>query len=400
MKALRRFLDRQEKHFIKGGSLSRFYPLFMAADSFLFTPGQVTQGASHVRNVMDLKRLMIRVVFALVPCVIMALYNTGLQANLALVETGREAAGGWRGTILSSAAVGIDPDSILDCMVHGALYFFPVYLVTLATGGAWEALFALVRKREISEGFLVTSLLFPLTLPPVVPLWQVALGISFGVVAGKEIFGGTGRNIFNPALMGRAFLFFAYPAQISGDSVWIAVDGVTRATPLAEVADPALHISVSWIDAFIGVIPGSMGETSVLACLIGALMLIIPGIASWRIMVSVVAGMFILSASLNLTGSTSNPVFALTPMWHLVLGGFAFGTVFMTTDPVTGAMTEKGKYVYGFLIGVLTVLIRTVNPVFPEGIMLAILFGNMFAPVIDRIFLNANIKRRLERSAG
>jgi Na+-transporting NADH:ubiquinone oxidoreductase subunit B len=260
-------------------------------------------------------------------------------------------------------------------------------------------LFAIVRKGEINEGFLVTSLLFPLTLPPDIPLWQAALGISFGVVVGKEIFGGTGRNIFNPALMGRAFLFFAYPAQISGDAVWVAVDGVTRATPLVEVAEPSLTLSVSWMDAFIGIIPGSMGETSALASLVGAVILLVTGIASWRIMLSTVAGMFIVSSLFYGIGST-NPMLQLSPLWHLVLGGFAFGTVYMTTDPVSGAMTENGKYVYGLLIGILTVLIRAVNPAFPEGMMLAILFCNMFAPIIDRVFINANIKRRMARNAG
>jgi Na+-transporting NADH:ubiquinone oxidoreductase subunit B len=215
-----------------------------------------------------------------------------------------------------------------------------------------------VRKHEINEGFLVTSLLFPMILPPDIPLWQVALGISFGVVIGKEVFGGTGRNIFNPALTGRVFLFFAYPAQISGDTVWVAVDGVTRATPLAEASDPALNLSVSWMDAFIGFIPGSMGETSALAALIGAVILIVTGIGSWRIMVSAVAGLAVFSAMLNMIGSATNPMFQLTPLWHLVLGSFAFGVVWMATDPVSGAQTEQGKYIYGFLIGALTVLIR------------------------------------------
>jgi Na+-transporting NADH:ubiquinone oxidoreductase subunit B len=236
-------------------------------------------------------------------------------------------------------------------------------------------------------------------LPPDIPLWQVALGISFGVVIGKEVFGGTGRNIFNPALTGRVFLFFAYPAQISGDTVWVAVDGVTRATPLAEASDPALNLSVSWMDAFIGFIPGSMGETSALAALIGAVILIVTGIGSWRIMVSAVAGLAVFSAMLNMIGSATNPMFQLTPLWHLVLGSFAFGVVWMATDPVSGAQTEQGKYIYGFLIGALTVLIRSVNPAFPEGVMLAILFCNMFAPIIDKVFLNANIKRRLARNA-
>jgi Na+-transporting NADH:ubiquinone oxidoreductase subunit B len=399
MKSLRQFLDKFERHFKEEGKLEKLFPLYEATDSFLFTSGRVTARASHVRDALDLKRVMIMVVYALIPCVYMALYNTGLQANLALTQMGAASTEGWRGYVISLLGAGISPASIVDNLVHGALYFFPVYFITLAAGGIWEALFAIIRKHEINEGFLVTSLLFPLTLPPDIPLWQVALGISFGVVIGKEVFGGTGRNIFNPALTARAFLFFAYPAQISGDTVWVAVDGITKATPLAEAADPGLTITVSWMEAFIGTIPGSMGETSALACLIGAAVLLLTGIASWRIMLTVVAGMFCLSSMLNIIGSTTNPMFQLSPSWHLVLGGFAFGTVFMTTDPVTGALTSKGQYLYGFLIGILTVLIRTVNPAFPEGIMLAILFGNMFAPIIDRIFINANIKRRLMRSA-
>jgi Na+-transporting NADH:ubiquinone oxidoreductase subunit B len=397
MKGLRAFLDKEEKHFAKGGKLEKLYPLFEAADSFLFTSGKVTKRASHIRDAMDLKRVMMWVVYALLPCVYMALYNTGFQANLALEKLGATSIEGWRGNILSALGVGINPDSIIANVIQGSLYFFPVYIVTIAAGGLWEVLFASLRKHEINEGFLVTSLLFPLILPPDIPLWQVALGISFGVVVGKEVFGGTGKNIFNPALVGRVFLFFAYPAQISGNAVWVAVDGVTRATPLAEIADPTLHLSISWMDAFLGFIPGSMGETSTLASLIGAAILIVTGIGSWRIMLSTVAGMFCLSTILNIIGSATNPLFQITPLWHLVLGGFAIGTVYMTTDPVSGAMTEKGKYVYGFFIGLLCVLIRVINPAFPEGMMLAILFGNMFAPLIDRIFLNVNIRRRLAR---
>jgi Na+-transporting NADH:ubiquinone oxidoreductase subunit B len=399
MKAIRDFLDTQEKHFQKGGRLERLYPIYEATDTFLFTSGKTTARPSHVRDAMDLKRVMMIVVYSLVPAVLLALYNTGLQTNLALEGAGSTVIEGWRGAVLAMFGIGINSDSIMGCILHGSLYFIPVYIVTLAVGGIWETIFAAVRKHEISEGFLVTSLLFPMILPPDIPLWQVALGISFGVVIGKEVFGGTGRNIFNPALTGRVFLFFAYPAQISGDTVWVAVDGVTRATPLAEAADPALSLSVSWIDAFIGFIPGSMGETSALAALIGAVILIVTGIGSWRIMISAVAGLAVFSAMLNMIGSATNPMFQLTPLWHLVLGSFAFGVVWMATDPVSGAQTEKGKYIYGFLIGALTVLIRSVNPAFPEGVMLAILFCNMFAPIIDKVFLNANIKRRLARNA-
>ena len=393
-------IQKQEKYFEKGGKLEKLYPLFEATESFLYTPGKVTKTASHVRDFMDLKRVMMTVVIALIPAVIMALYNTGYQANLALQKLGLSEIQNWRAGVLKILGVGYDPASILDCMVHGALYFLPVYIITLAAGGIWETIFAVVRKHEINEGFLVTSLLFPLIMPPNIPLWQVAIGISFGVVIGKEVFGGTGMNILNPALTGRAFLFFAYPAQISGDAVWVAVDGFSRATPLAEFADSALTLSVAWKDAFLGFIPGSMGETSTLACLLGAAFLIFSGVGSWRIMISMVAGMVVFSLFLNTVGSATNPMFAVPPHWHLVMGGFAFGTVFMATDPVSATMTQGGKYVYGFLIGTLAVLVRVLNPAFPEGVMLAILFGNVFAPIIDRVFINANIKRRVLRSAN
>ena len=254
------------------------------------------------------------------------------------------------------------------------------------------------KKHEINEGFLVTSLLFPLILPPNIPYWQVAIGISFGVVIGKEVFGGVGMNILNPALTARAFLFFAYPAQISGDKVWVAVDGLSQATALAQFADTTIAATYSWMDAFLGFIPGSMGETSALACLIGAIILIVSKVGSWKIMLSIIVGTAVTTLALNAIGSSTNPMFEMPFHWHLVVGGFAFGTVFMATDPVSAAMTEKGKYVYGFLIGFLTVLVRVINPAFPEGMMLAILFMNVFAPIIDRYFINKNIKRRLARN--
>lgn len=398
MKFLRKFLDNQSKHFKEGGKLSRFHPLYEAVDNFIFTPGTVTKGAPHVRDVLDFKRMMIWVVIALVPAVIMALYNTGLQANLALAQTGGAEVSSWRGSVIAFLGTGLNPNNILSNIVHGALYFFPVYLITLAAGGFWEVLFGTVRKHPISEGFLVTSLLFPMILPPNLPLWQVVLGISFGVVLGKEIFGGVGMNILNPALTGRAFLYFAYPAEISGDAVWVAVDGVSSATPLAELADPILKLSVSFNDALLGIIPGSMGETSVIACLIGAAILIVTGVGSWRTMFGSVVGMASVALLFNLIGSDTNAMFQVNPLWHFVLGGFAFGTVFMATDPVSSAHTQTGQYFYGMLIGMLTVLVRVVNMGFPEGIMLAILFANVFAPVIDKIFINKNIKRRQLRS--
>ncbi|MDO9547582.1 MAG: NADH:ubiquinone reductase (Na(+)-transporting) subunit B [Candidatus Marinimicrobia bacterium] len=397
MKAFRNFLDKQGRHFQKGGKLESLYYLFEAIDAFFYSPDKVTRSTSHIRDAMDLKRMMVTVMAALVPAIAVALYNTGLQANLAIAGLSTVPVGSWQRAVISWLGVGFNPQNIWANIIHGALYFFPVYILTLAVGGFWEVLFASVRKHEINEGFFVTSLLFPMILPPSIPYWQVALGISFGVVIGKEVFGGVGKNILNPALVGRAFLFFAYPAQISGDKVWVAVDGVSRATPLAQLADPLLQFGTSWWDAFIGFIPGSMGETSTLACLIGAAILIYTGVGSWRIMLSVLLGMVATSLLFNVIGSKTNPMFQVTPVWHLVLGGFAFGAVFMATDPVSAAMTEKGKYIYGLLIGFLAVLIRVINPAFPEGMMLAILFGNVFAPIIDRIFINANVKRRQAR---
>ena len=400
MRFIRDFFDKQEKHFIKGGKFEIFYPLYEVLDTFFYTSGKVTQNSTHIRDAIDLKRMMTIVIYALVPAVIMALYNTGLQANLALSVLEKASLDGWRGSVISFLGTGFSANSILSNIVIGALYFFPVYIITFAVGIIWEIIFAIVRKHEVNEGFFVTSLLFPLILPPDIPLWQVAIGISFGVVIGKEVFGGTGMNILNPALTARAFLFFAYPAQISGDKVWVAVDGLSRATPLAQFADPAMKVSASWWDAFIGIIPGSMGETSTLACIIGAIILIATGVGSWRIISSILVGMVGMSLFLNLMGSSTNPMFQVSPMWHLVMGGFAFGAVYMATDPVTAAMTEQGKYLYGLLIGILVVLVRVVNPAFPEGMMLAILFMNVFAPIIDRIFINANIKRRLVRNVG
>ncbi|MBI9070165.1 MAG: NADH:ubiquinone reductase (Na(+)-transporting) subunit B [Melioribacteraceae bacterium] len=400
MKFLRNILDKQEKHFEKGGKLEKLFPLFEATDTLLFTTGSRTKTASHVRDAIDLKRMMMTVVIALVPAVLMALYNTGFQANTGLEQIGLSAAEGWRGSLIEAMGIGFDPKNLLANVIHGALYFLPLYMITLAVGGFWEVVFASVRKHEINEGFLVTSLLFPLILPPDLPFWQAAIGISFGVVIGKEVFGGVGMNILNPALVSRAFLFFAYPAQISGDKVWVAVDGMSKATPLAQFSDASIQLTTTWWDAFIGLVPGSMGETSALACLIGAAVLIISGVGSWRIMLNILIGMVVMTSIFNLIGSDTNAMFQVTPAWHLVIGGFAFGAVFMATDPVSASMVPKGQIYYGLLIGILVVLIRVVNPAFPEGMMLAILFGNVFAPIIDKVFINKNIKRRLARNAG
>ncbi len=396
--SLRSFLDKQHKKF-KEGKLKKYYPLFEATDTFLYETDETAKSPSFVRDAIDLKRTMITVFFALLPAVLFSFYNTGLQA---LTASGGNNPGTWQANVLASLGLPFDANNFWSDFVLGALHFLPLYLVTLVAGGFWETLFAIVRKHEINEGFLVTSLLFPMIVPPTMPLWQAAIGISFGVVFGKEVFGGVGMNVLNPALTGRAFLFFAYPAHISGDKVWVAVDGLSKATPLAKFAENGLqavqHAGVTWSDAFWGFIPGSMGETSTFAILIGAVILLVTGIASWRIMLSIVIGMVAMSLTFNLIGSNTNPMFAMTPAWHFVLGGFALGTVFMATDPVTAAVTKPGQWIYGLLIGVMVVLVRVVNPAFPEGMMLAILFGNVFAPIIDRIFINANIKRRQLRN--
>ena len=402
MKVLRQLLDAAEPHFTHDGKLKPLYPIYELIDTFLYTPADVTKNASHVRDGIDLKRLMITVAVGLIPCIFMAMWNTGYQANLAMAHLGMESADGWRGVIIDIFGIGYDPTSLLANLVHGALFFVPVFLVCNMVGGFWEALFAMIRGHEVNEGFLVTGILFPLTLPPTIPLWQVAIGISFGVVIGKEIFGGTGKNFLNPALTARAFLYFAYPAQISGDKVWIAVDGYSKATPLGQVpADgmEALTGSMTKMQAFLGTIPGSMGETSALACLIGAVILIGSGIGSWRIMLSMTIATVVLSALLHMVDSTTNSMFAMDPVWHLLLGGYAFGCVFMATDPVSASFTNLGKWLFGGLIGVMTILIRVVNPAFPEGVMLAILFGNTFAPVFDYLVVQANVRRRALRTA-
>ncbi len=402
MNRLRTFIDKLHPHFAKGGRFERFYPLYEAADSFIYTPGEVTDGAPHVRDAMDRKRVMIMVVIALLPCFFMAMWNTGYQANSALQLTGGSV-DGWRGALLELLGYSGNPNLLVDNLLFGAVWFVPICLVTNLVGGLWEALFSIVRGHEINEGFLVTGSLFPLICPPTLPLWQVALGISFGVVIGKEIFGGTGKNFLNPALTGRAFLFFAYPAQISGNSVWTAVDGISGATALSRAAEggvQAVEVTSSWFEAFIGMIPGSMGETSTLACLFGAAVLILTGIGSWRIMSAGLLSAVALSSLFVFIGSSSNPMFELGPLWHLVLGGFAFGLVFMATDPVSAAMTEEGQWIYGFLIGTMCILVRVVNPAFPEGMMLAILFANIFTPLIDQLVLKYHINRRLRHVEG
>lgn len=401
--SLRSVLDSLEPHFHKGGKYENWYALYEAVDTIFYTPGTVTKAASHVRDAVDLKRMMILVWMCTFPAVFAGLYNVGFQANTAMEALGLAEAEGWRGAIISVLA-GYDATSAWDNILHGAMYWLPIYATTFIVGGFWEVLFAMKRGHEVNEGFFVTSILFSLILPPTVPLWQVALGISFGVVIGKEVFGGTGKNFLNPALTGRAFLFFAYPAQMSGDAIWTAVDGFSGATPLGLAAaggvENILAANVTWMDAFLGSIQGSIGETSTLAIMIGGAVLLFARVAAWRIVAGVFAGMVAMSLIFNAIGSETNAMFSVPFYWHLVMGGFAFGMFFMATDPVSASMTDKGKWVFGALIGVMVVLIRVVNPAFPEGMMLAILFGNLFAPLIDNFVVQANIKRRMARNVG
>jgi Na+-transporting NADH:ubiquinone oxidoreductase subunit B len=395
---LRNFFDRIEPHFVKGGKYEKAFPIYEMVESFIYTPKTVTTAAPHARSYVDMKRIMTYVVIATIPCILMAFYNTGFQINSAIATHG---ASGWRAAIIEALGIGFDADNIAANMAHGFLYFLPIYLTTLIVGGIWEVIFATVRGHEVNEGFLVTSMLYTLILPASVPLWQVALGISFGVVIGKEVFGGTGKNFLNPALTGRAFLYFAYPAYMSGDSIWTPVDGFSGATMLSVGASDgyqqlAAH-GVEWMDAFLGFVQGSMGETSTLACLIGLVFLLVTKIANYRLIVGCMAGMVGFSLLLNVIGSDTNPMFAMPWHWHLVTGGFAFGLVFMVTEPVSASHTNLGRYIYGALIGFMVVMIRVINPAFPEGMMLAILFGNVFAPLIDYFVVQANIKRRAKR---
>ena len=400
---LRAFLDKIEHNFEKGGKYEKWYALYEAVDTVLYRPSSVTKTTAHVRDGVDLKRIMITVWLCTFPAMFFGMWNIGYQANV-IFDANPEmlaAQDGWR-MALTAMFAGFDPSSVWDNMIQGATWFLPIYLVTFVVGGFWEVLFASIRGHEINEGFFVTSILFALILPPSIPLWQVAMGISFGIVIGKEVFGGTGKNFLNPALAGRAFLFFAYPAQLSGDAVWTAVDGFAGATALSLGAEGGMQqvmsAGISWMDAFIGQVHGSVGETSTLAIFIGGAVLLIMRIAAWRIVAGVMIGMVALSSLFNMLGSDTNPLFAMPWYWHMVVGGFAFGMIFMATDPVSASMTNTGKWVFGALIGVMGVLIRVVNPAFPEGMMLAILFANLCAPLIDHFVVQANIKRRLARN--
>jgi Na+-transporting NADH:ubiquinone oxidoreductase subunit B len=390
MKKLLEQMEKSKPLFEPGGKLEALYPLYEANDTFLFTPPDVNPDAPHVRDAIDLKRVMVTVILALIPCLLFGIYNVGHQYNVV------------------NQVAGAGP---LQHVFMGSRFVLPIVLVSYAVGGLWEVLFCIVRKHEINEGFLVTGMLFPLTLPPTIPLWQVALGISFGVVIGKEIFGGTGFNILNPALTARAFLFFAYPAQIIGDAVWTVVDegakvveGFTGATPLAiaalvpvggDVVAALNEAGFTLCSMFMGLEGGSIGETSLIPILIGAAILLLTGVGSWRIIAGSVIGLLAMGFLLNLLPAEGyRGCFQLPFYQHLVIGGFAFGIVFMATDPVSAAATLKGKWIYGILIGVLIVLIRVTNPAYPGGVMLAILFMNVMAPVIDHFVLQSHIRKR------
>ncbi len=386
MEWVKKILQVSGAPFQKKGPLEKLYPLYEAIDTFVLTPGKVTRKAPHVRDSVDLKRMMVFVIIALIPATLMGIYNTGYQMLL---------------------AQRLAPD-LWTCVSLGAGKVLPIIAVSYAVGGFWEVLFAVVRKHEINEGLLVTGLLFPLVLPPTIPLWMVAVGISFGVVMGKEVFGGTGFNVFNPALLARACVFFAYPSQMSGAKVWVAVDGYTHATPLGVVSqaahgvDPVQALATAgytFQNLFWGLRPGSIGETSTFACLLGLAFLLITRVANWKIVVSCVAGVFTMATIFALFNGPDQPAyFALPVYWHYVLGGFAFGAVFMATDPVSAPATRLGAWIYGFMIGVITVIVRVANPAYPEGVMLSILFMNVFASSIDYGVMMSHISSRNKRN--
>jgi len=389
MKGLRNYLDKIKPNFSKGGKFEKLHSFYDAIDTLLFVPNKVTSSGSHIRDAIDMKRTMFLVVIALIPALLFGMWNVGYQHFNML---------------------GLYADKAFwEVFAFGLIKVLPIVVVSYATGLTIEIIFAQYRGHDVPEGFFVTGMLIPLILPVSIPLWMVVLATTFAVIIGVEAFGGAGMNIFNPALLARAFLFFAYPSQMSGDKVWVAglptaegvVDGFSGATPLAHIAQNELPKMASFSDMFYGFIPGSIGETSTFAILIGALLLIWTGIGSWKIMLSGVLGALSLGALLQWIGhgnpEITNAYFHIPAYYHLVLGGFAFGIVFMATDPVSASQTEKGKWIYGFLIGVFAVLIRAFNPAYPEGVMLAILLLNAWASLIDHYVIEANIKKRLKR---
>ena len=404
MKAWLRSINESIKpKFMHGGAQAKWFPIYDAIENFIFSSTNKTTNPIHVRDSIDIQRIMVIVWLAAFPAMFFGMYNIGNQTLEYLTLVGSTNTNDWHHVLIN--LVGYSNDSFITKMWIGAVYFVPIYAVTFAVGILWEILFAVVRKHEINEGLFVSSILFALSCPPDLPLWQAAMGITFGIVIGKEVFGGTGKNFLNPALTGRAFLYFAYPSQLSGDKVWIAglsdtgitPEGFSGATPLGYAAEDGLQglsDNFSWFDALIGNIPGSVGETSVIAIGIAAVILLATGVASYRIILGTFIGMIVMSSILNIVGSDTNPMFQVPWYWHFVIGSFAFGLVFMATEPVSGSGTNAGRWIYGALIGVTVVLIRVVNPAFPEGMMLAILFANLFAPVIDHMVVSNNIAKR------
>ncbi|WP_137168066.1 NADH:ubiquinone reductase (Na(+)-transporting) subunit B [Salinimonas lutimaris] len=397
---LKAYLEKIEPDFEPGGKHEKWYALYEAAATIFYTPGKVNKAGTHVRDSIDLKRIMIMVWMATFPAMFYGMYNIGFQASDAIAAGAGTLPDTWQAALFTALGGEFGPDAGWGTMMfYGACFWLPIYATTFIVGGFWEVLFASVRKHEVNEGFFVTSVLFALTLPATIPLWQVALGITFGVVIAKEVFGGTGRNFLNPALSGRAFLYFAYPAQISGDQVWVAADGYSGATWLSKAASGQMDYANMdlWWNSFFGAIPGSAGEVSTLAILLGGLFIMYMRIASWRIVAGVAIGTVFFATLLNMIGSDTNPMFAMPAHWHFVIGGLAFGMFFMATDPVSASFTNQGKWAYGIFIGFMTVLIRVLNPAFPEGVMLAILFANLWAPLFDYFVAQSNIKRRVAR---
>ncbi|WP_299073682.1 NADH:ubiquinone reductase (Na(+)-transporting) subunit B [uncultured Paraglaciecola sp.] len=401
---LKAYLEKIEPNFEAGGKYEKWYALYEAAATIFYTPGTVTKSTTHVKDSIDLKRIMIMVWMATFPAMFYGMYNIGVQAHEAILggaSWADTATAFWQAGLFEMLGGQLTADSTwLGLMIYGACFFLPIYATVFVVGAFWEVLFASVRKHEINEGFFVTSVLFALTLPATIPLWQAALGITFGIVIAKEIFGGTGRNFLNPALSGRAFLYFAYPAQISGDAIWVAADGYSGATALSQAAAGSItdwSLNADWWNAFFGNLQGSVGEVSTLMIALGGLFIIYMRIASWRIVLGVLAGAAAFSTLLNLVGSDTNAMFAMPWYWHVVTGGFAFGMFFMATDPVSASFTNTGKWAYGILIGAMCVMVRVINPAFPEGMMLAILFANLWAPLFDYFVAQSNIKRRIAR---
>lgn len=375
MKALRNFLDKQKPHFEKGGKLEKMHAAFDSVETLFFVPDKVTSSGAHIRDSIDMKRTMMTVIIALIPALLFGMWNIGYQHFLSYGESA----------------------DFITMFLYGFFKMLPIIIVTYGVGLGLEILFAQIRNHEVNEGFFVSGLLIPMIVPADIPLWQVAVAVAFAVIFGKEVFGGTGMNIVNPALVARAFLFFAYPGDISGDKVWISdkADAFSGATPMGDALVGNFDNFPSAYDMFMGFIPGSAGETSTLMILIGAFILLVTGIANWRVMFTVFAGGYIMGLLFNLWGA--NEYMLLPAHYHLIMGGFAFGAVFMATDPVTAAQTTKGMYYYGFLVGIMAVLIRVFNPAYPEGMMLAILLMNVFAPLIDHYVIESNIKKRLKR---